>query len=148
MAFLYVIINKHGSNFSLKPSQVNYSGTKDKRAKTTQKFCIKKRSPKQILGSVRHMPGVRVGNFEFSKQVLKLGDLKGNRFRIALRHLIGERAMIENALKNIKDKGFINYFGLQRFGNCASVPTFEVGVALLKSDYKLVMNLIHLANFN
>ncbi|KAI9587390.1 pseudouridylate synthase 7 homolog isoform X1 [Glossina fuscipes] len=130
------------NRLNLKPSQVNYSGTKDKRAKTTQKFCIKKRSPKQILGSVRHMPGVRVGNFEFSKQVLKLGDLKGNRFRIALRHLKGEPAMIENALKNIKDKGFINYFGLQRFGNCASVPTFEVGVALLKSDYKLACELI------
>uniref|UniRef100_A0A1A9WI99 TRUD domain-containing protein n=1 Tax=Glossina brevipalpis TaxID=37001 RepID=A0A1A9WI99_9MUSC len=130
------------NRLNLKPSQVNYCGTKDKRAKTTQKFCIKKRSPKQILGSVRHMPRVRVGNFEFSKQVLKLGDLKGNRFRIALRHLIGERAMIENALKNLKELGFINYFGLQRFGNCASIPTFEVGVALLKSDYKLACELI------
>uniref|UniRef100_A0A1A9WAF2 TRUD domain-containing protein n=1 Tax=Glossina brevipalpis TaxID=37001 RepID=A0A1A9WAF2_9MUSC len=67
-----------------------------------------------------------MGNFEFSKQVLKLGDLKGNRFRTALRHLFGERAMIENVLKNIKEHGFINYFGLERFDNCASIRTFEV----------------------
>ncbi|XP_013103621.2 pseudouridylate synthase 7 homolog [Stomoxys calcitrans] len=130
------------NKLNLRPSQVNYCGTKDKRAKTTQKFCIKKRTPRQIVGAIKQMYGVKIGNFEFHKEVLKLGQLKGNRFRIALRHLDGERENIENSLQGIKEKGFINYFGLQRFGNSATVPTYEVGVALLRADYKLACELI------
>lgn len=117
---------------------MNYCGTKDRRAKTTQKFCIKKRPPRDIVGSVKFINGVKLGNFEFSTNVLKLGDLKGNRFRIALRNLTGERQHIESSLNSVKEQGFINYFGLQRFGNCSTVPTYEIGVALLKADYKLV----------
>lgn len=85
------------------------------------------------------MSGVTVGNFEFKKKYIKLGDLQGNRFRIALRNLVGDRKHIETSLQNVKEKGFINYFGFQRFGNCSSVPTYEVGIALLKANYKLVM---------
>ncbi|XP_065361113.1 pseudouridylate synthase 7 homolog [Calliphora vicina] len=130
------------NKLNLRPSQVNYCGTKDRRAKTTQKFCIKKRTPRQIVGTVKFLNGVTIGNFEFNKNVLKLGDLKGNRFRIALRHLTGERQLIETSLKNVKEQGFINYFGLQRFGNCSTIPTYEIGVALLKADYKLACELI------
>ncbi|XP_075163928.1 pseudouridine synthase 7 [Haematobia irritans] len=130
------------NKLNLRPSQVNYCGTKDKRAKTTQKFCIKKRTPRQIVGSIKHMYGVKIGNFEFQKEVLKLGQLKGNRFRIALRHLNGKRQNIESCLQSVKENGFINYFGLQRFGNSAIVPTYEVGVALLRADYKLACELI------
>lgn len=126
----------------MRPSQVNYCGTKDKRAKTTQKFCIKKRTPRQIVGSIKHMYGVKIGNFEFNKEVLKLGQLKGNRFRIALRHLTGDKEIIETSLNKLKENGFINYFGLQRFGNSTTVPTYEVGVALLRADYKLACELI------
>lgn len=71
-----------------------------------------------------------------------MGDLKGNRFHIALRHLTGERQHIETLLNNVKENGFINYYGLQRFGNCSTVPTYEVGLALLKADYKLVIAFI------
>ncbi|XP_037807201.1 pseudouridylate synthase 7 homolog [Lucilia sericata] len=130
------------NKLKLRPSQVNYCGTKDRRAKTTQKFCIKKRTPRQIVGTVKFLNGVKIGNFEFSKNVLKLGDLKGNRFRIALRHLNGEKQHIETSLKNVKEQGFINYFGLQRFGNCSTIPTHEIGVALLKADYKTACELI------
>ncbi|XP_061398916.1 pseudouridylate synthase 7 homolog [Musca vetustissima] len=130
------------NKLNLRPSQVNYCGTKDKRAKTTQKFCIKKRTPRQIVGAIKFLNGVKIGNFEFCKEVLKLGQLKGNRFRIALRHLTGDRDAIEKSLQNVKENGFINYFGLQRFGNSVEVPTYEVGVALLQADYKLACELI------
>lgn len=71
-----------------------------------------------------------------------MGDLQGNRFRIALRHITQPREHIEQALESLKERGFINYYGLQRFGNSASIPTYEVGVALLKRDYKLACELI------
>jgi len=122
---------------------VNYSGIKDKRAKTTQKFSVKRRTPESILVAARSQRNVHIGNFGFESNTLKLGDLQGNRFRIALRHIAKEkREEIEQALQSLKERGFINYYGLQRFGNSASVPTYEVGVALLKHDYKLACELI------
>lgn len=127
---------------SLHPSQVNYCGTKDKRAKTTQRFCVKRRTPEAIANAARGMGNVYIGNFIFRPETLKLGDLQGNRFRIALRHITQPRDHIELALQSLKERGFINYYGLQRFGNSASVPTHEVGVALLKRDYKLACELI------
>uniref|UniRef100_A0A0K8TWP2 Pseudouridylate synthase 7 n=1 Tax=Bactrocera latifrons TaxID=174628 RepID=A0A0K8TWP2_BACLA len=129
------------SRIGIHPSNVNYCGTKDKRAKTTQKFCIKRRLPSQIVTAAQKSY-VRIGNFTFSNNVLKLGDLKGNRFKIALRHVNGDEVEIQQALENLRDKGFINYFGLQRFGNHADIPTYEIGVALLKADYKTVAELI------
>lgn len=33
--------------------------------------------------------------------------------------------------------GFVNYFGLQRFGN-AEVPTHSIGIALMKHDWDAV----------
>ncbi|KAH8327601.1 hypothetical protein KR074_002431, partial [Drosophila pseudoananassae] len=131
------------SKLNLRPSQVNYCGTKDKRAKTTQNFSIKRRSPDSILAASRSIRDVHVGNFGFRSTTLKLGDLQGNRFRIALRHVARERrADIEASLESVKERGFINYYGLQRFGNSASVPTYEIGVALLKCNYKLACELI------
>ncbi|KAH8240158.1 hypothetical protein KR032_011730 [Drosophila birchii] len=131
------------SRLFLRPSQVNYAGIKDKRAKTTQNFCIKRRAPDQIVNAARSLRNVQIGNFAFRNTTLKLGDLQGNRFRIALRHIDKEkRGDIEVALQSLRERGFINYYGLQRFGNSASVPTYEVGVALLKCDYKLACELI------
>ncbi|KAH8371189.1 hypothetical protein KR093_006411, partial [Drosophila rubida] len=130
------------SRLNLRPSQVNYCGTKDKRAKTTQSFCIKRRTPEAIAQAARIMRNVYIGNFSFKPQTLKLGDLQGNRFRIALRHITQQQEQIELALQSLKERGFINYYGLQRFGNSASVPTYEIGIALLKRDYKLACELI------
>ena len=38
--------------------------------------------------------------------------------------------------------GFINYFGLQRFGTNAHVPTHLVGVALLRRDFLAALRLV------
>jgi tRNA pseudouridine13 synthase len=41
-------------------------------------------------------------------------------------------------MTNLKEKGFLNYYGLQRFGSSSSVPTPEVGRALLLGEWKEV----------
>ena len=37
--------------------------------------------------------------------------------------------------------GFINYYGLQRFGS-TSIPTHSIGIEILKADYKEAVDLI------
>lgn len=41
----------------------------------------------------------------------------------------------------VKERGFINYFGLQRFGS-GGAPTSEVGLAMLKEDWEGAVKLI------
>lgn len=53
-------------------------------------------------------------------------------------NVTGTDEQIEEAMTNLKEKGFINYYGLQRFGSSSSVPTPEVGRALLLGQWKEV----------
>lgn len=125
-------------NLNTKVSALAYAGTKDKRGKTTQWFCMRKREPEKIARAAERFPNVHVGNFTFKPETLKLGSLKGNRFRIALRHIVAKEKDIEPSLAYLKENGFINYYGLQRFGNNAEIPTHQIGLALLRGEFKEV----------
>lgn len=60
-------------------SAISYAGTKDKRARTTQWACIRRREPELIAKAGKRLPNIFVGNFTFKDQPLKLGQLQGNR---------------------------------------------------------------------
>ena len=48
---------------------------------------------------------------------------------MTLRSVTVDHGKIEERLESVKVNGFINYFGLQRFGT-TSVPTHEIGMFL------------------
>lgn len=123
------------SQLNTRPSQFVYAGTKDKRAKTSQWICIKRTEPAKISGALKRIPNMNVGNFTFKPKPLKLGELIGNQFQIALRSVTVDEATIEESLKTLRDSGFINYYGMQRFGNCFSVPTYQGTIELLVKMY-------------
>ncbi|KAI0559765.1 tRNA pseudouridine synthase D (TruD) [Gracilaria domingensis] len=126
-----------------------YAGTKDKRAVTTQLVQIRgvqerdlARANSKLLYRDHYRPSVLVGNVSLATTTksshLRLGDLKGNRFTLVLRD--AEKNCddsLETASNSIRQVGFINYFGLQRFGSGVS-PTHETGFALLRADFKEV----------
>ena len=111
-------------------------------------------------GSKKQEDQIAVGNFEYKHNDIDLGDLKGNRFTIVLRNISSNRIIdAENAAKNgsgddsittkvdkamysLGHKGFINYFGLQRFGNVFFPSTSDVGLAMIKEDWPRVVELI------
>ncbi|GAB0099828.1 pseudouridylate synthase 7 homolog [Sergentomyia squamirostris] len=129
-------------NLGVKAGAITYAGTKDKRAMTTQLFCVKKREPSKIVNAARKTQNVTIGNFSCRPQVLKLGQLRGNRFRLVLREITADPDVRQASLNNFQKRGFINYFGLQRFGNSALIPTFLIGEALLKQQWQLACELI------
>lgn len=129
-------------NLRIKPANLIYAGTKDRRAKTSQWICAKKLEPSKLSQAARKTHGVKVGNFKFCPNTLRLGELTGNHFRVALRAIKGDEDEIEKSLESLKNYGFINYYGLQRFGNNLDVTTFDVGKKLLKSDFKEAVDLI------
>ncbi|XP_046392653.1 pseudouridylate synthase 7 homolog [Ischnura elegans] len=118
-----------------------YAGTKDRRAKTTQLVCVPRVHPKKIAELNGAMKGVAVGNFECLNEPLRLGDLKGNRFQIVLRNVTVPDSTVEEAATSLKEKGFVNYYGLQRFGS-TSIPTHHIGKALLLGKWKDAVDLI------
>ncbi|CAK1552448.1 unnamed protein product [Leptosia nina] len=130
------IIKRLRMNASIKTAVIGYAGTKDRRAKTSQWFSLRKVDPRKLISACTSLPDISVGNFTFSATHLKLGMLKGNRFRICLRNVTASDKTIDNCCSLLRDNGFINYYGLQRFGSRISVPTSQIGLYLLKSNFE------------
>jgi tRNA pseudouridine13 synthase len=96
---------------------IGYAGRKDRHAVTRQWFSVQlpgKAEPDwcadlptgvEILGSGRH------------SRKLKTGHLAGNRFRLRLRDVCGDRPAAESLLERIRQRGLPDYFGEQRFGH-------------------------------
>lgn len=58
------IISKYSG---IKPGQFNYAGTKDKRAKTTQRISIHKVNAEKLANVNSKLRGMKMGNFSYSK---------------------------------------------------------------------------------
>ena len=97
--------------------------------------------PSEIIKLNERSSQIKCGNFVLADEGLKLGDLNGNRFTLVLRQVEGDDLTIEKCVNSLKEKGFINYYGLQRFGT-TEVSTHEIGLQLLKNNFKEAVNLI------
>lgn len=134
-------ISAVASILRLPPKSFSYAGTKDKRAKTTQIVSGYRVSPKTLLFINEKSKFMKVGNIKYKDQPVKLGDLSGNKFVIILRRLQGTLEEVQQAMCSLELKGFINYYGMQRFGTTC-IPTHHIGRALLQSRWKEAIDLI------
>ena len=117
----------------------SFAGLKDFRAVTTQRVSVKGVSQAR-LKSIRH-PQLKLSHIRRAARPIRLGELGGNRFRIALRRTSGGRLAVEAALGALRDEGFVNYYGLQRFGDCASRNDM-VGRCLLMGEYAAAVDAV------
>lgn len=117
-----------------------YAGTKDKRAITTQEVTVSL-SYERLKGLAKLDSSICLGNFSYSNKCLHLGDLQGNHFTIVVRNIKAEEEEIIQALESFKNHGFINYYGMQRFGT-TSVATYEIGVEILLNNWEKVLKLL------
>ncbi|NXQ14709.1 PUS7L protein, partial [Peucedramus taeniatus] len=123
------------------PSDFSYTGIKDKKAITLQPMVVKKVTPERLkeIGNKMEKKGMKIYNIHPAYQHLRLGQLKGNHFDIVVRDLqhhshdssadLKER--ISEAVESVETKGFVNYYGPQRFGQGQIVQTDQIGLALL-----------------
>ncbi len=98
-----------------KPRQVGYAGLKDRHAVTTQWFSlpIEHLDPDSL--DERLPAGLELLGWKRARHAIRRGGLRGNRFRIRLRDVEGDRDELAARLERIKT-GVPNYFGEQRFG--------------------------------
>uniref|UniRef100_F6SVP7 Pseudouridylate synthase 7 homolog-like protein n=1 Tax=Ciona intestinalis TaxID=7719 RepID=F6SVP7_CIOIN len=152
----------------VKSSEFSYAGMKDKRAITLQRVAVSgvsKDNFKNVykLLEVSHVlpDHLRISHVIVTSLRLITGNLVGNRFDIKLRNVHGGKTTINIHLTLIttiiyailffKTKGFINYFGPQRFGRRidtkepGSIPQWEapsVGLAMLKQNMKRAVEIL------
>ncbi|CAG5131183.1 unnamed protein product [Candidula unifasciata] len=129
------------NNLKLKENLFQYAGTKDKRAKTSQEITAHRIHPKKLSFMNKILRNIGLGNFQYVKEPLKLGQLMGNQFTIVLRNVMASSETVDAAITSLKTFGLVNYFGMQRFGT-TSVPTHKVGCALLHGDWEKAVDLI------
>ncbi|CAH2055083.1 unnamed protein product, partial [Thlaspi arvense] len=131
-----------GKMLGVQPKSFGFSGTKDKRSVSTQRVTVFKQQPSKLAALNKRLFGIKVGDFCHVKEGLLLGQLMGNRFTITLRGVVANsEETIKKSAESLGKDGFINYFGLQRFGS-GSVPTHHVGAALLKGEWKDAVDMI------
>ncbi|XP_045928510.1 pseudouridylate synthase 7 homolog-like protein [Micropterus dolomieu] len=132
------------------PSDFTYAGIKDKRAITYQSMVVKKVSPQRLKEKTADFEkrGMRLSQIRSASAPLRLGRLQGNHFDLVVRNLRPHSdtqssgtnthtrlaALVKEAVENVEARGFVNYYGPQRFGSGQSVQSDRVGLALLKED--------------
>ncbi len=137
-------VREIASRLHVSPKRINYAGTKDKRAITTQlmsAYGVKKEDVLRLK-----ITGMKVLGAWNAAEKVDLGMLLGNRFRvkvigevdagmvreIASELKTGNGEPVDDALRNCK---FPNYFGPQRFGT-ARANTHLIGEKLVRSDLR------------
>ncbi|MEA3554790.1 MAG: tRNA pseudouridine(13) synthase TruD [Campylobacterota bacterium] len=117
---------------------IGYAGLKDKNATTTQYISIplNKSRDYKCLNS----KNIKVLDTYIHNQKIKIGDLKGNSFKITLKDIdSSDLPIIYQTLSQIQKNGMPNYFGYQRFGqdnNFEKTKNIVYGEELL-SDKRL-----------
>lgn len=109
------LVRRIAARMGLRPRDLGYAGRKDRRAVTRQWLSVPHLAPERA--AELEGEGVRVLEAVRHLHKLRLGDLRGNRFEIAVREV--DRAAAECAatrLEEIRRVGLPNRFGPQRFG--------------------------------
>ncbi len=133
----------------MNPRSFQFAGTKDRRAVTVQRVSVDRVLVNAMISAGRTLRNAHIGNFEYRPHPLQLGELTGNEFVITLRDcdfhypvpleskliLEGTQAIVSEAIKDLSERGFINYYGLQRFGTF-SIGTEIVGLKMLQGDFQ------------
>ena len=119
---------------------IKFAGNKDKRGITTQKISLFNTLPSEMIAiskSKKWSHSIELGNFSLTDSELRLGLLKGNQFCVVLRFVKMENIdeKLPKIIDSINSNGFINYFGMQRFG-VTDIPTNKIGKDVIQKKWR------------
>ena len=120
--------------------RMGFAGMKDKKALTRQWICIANMDSEEQFKQVENLDIYKTDFLKIvrGRKKLRMGQIKGNKFKILIRDLddIENSAEIaNNVLEQLEVTGVPNYFGWQRFGKPRTI-THLVGEALIHNDIK------------
>ena len=118
------------------PNSIGYAGLKDKRSISIQTASIRGNYVEKLKNL--KLDDIYFRNIFPSKYPVKLGNNWGNQFVITLRnikHMPDQMNKIEALFKYLRNYGFPNYFGLQRFGTFRP-NSHLIGRFILENQFK------------
>ncbi|KAK8791858.1 hypothetical protein WA158_005235 [Blastocystis sp. Blastoise] len=120
-----------------------YKGIKDKNAITTQKIRAYKVTHHELINSVSTNKSIAVSDFKYVSQPFSTSLSTGNQFYIKCRHISPKPLSSVLALftMGLSTMGFINYYGLQRFGLAEKegFSSDSIGLSILRNNYQEVI---------
>lgn len=148
---LYLMIEKRGrptldvvrqvaKRFGVSPRAMGYAGMKDKHAVTTQVISV--HTPNELPASGLGLDNVKLLWADRHTAKLRVGHLRGNRFRIKIREFDRDDALAraQRIMTHLSEHGVANFFGEQRFGFHGH--NHLVGRACLREDWDACCNLL------
>ncbi|KAB0671036.1 tRNA pseudouridine(13) synthase TruD [Oryzomonas sagensis] len=140
----YLIVEKRGittleairriaRHLNVAERAIGYAGMKDAAGVTRQTISVEHVKPEAAEGV--ELDGLKIVSATRHTNKLKLGHLKGNRFRIVVRD-IGAHAgeVVPAILEILQQRGVPNYFGYQRYGSQGN--SHLIGAAMLRHDWQ------------
>ncbi|MDD2309844.1 MAG: tRNA pseudouridine(13) synthase TruD [Desulfuromonadaceae bacterium] len=125
-------INRVAKNLKISEREIGYAGMKDAVGITRQTISVQWLTPVKALSL--ELDGIKVVSAERHSNKLKLGHLKGNRFRVVIRGVSANAAeLVPIILDTLEKRGVPNYFGYQRYG--AQGNSHLIGAAMLRRDW-------------
>ncbi len=126
-------IRRIAATLKIQERDIGYAGMKDAVGITRQTISVQRITPSRALAL--ELDGVKVVSAALHSNKLKLGHLRGNRFRVVIRGVSGAAAQLVPAIIDILGKrGVPNYFGHQRYG--AQGNSHLIGAAMLRRDWQ------------
>ncbi len=123
----------HGLGVALR--ELGFAGLKDRKGITRQVFSVRLVPPERVLAI--HSPQIKVLWARLHTNKLRVGHLRGNRFRIRIRDVEPDRRRLDGIVGAMLTAGIPNFYGPQRFG--VRGDAFRIGRALLKKDPELAV---------
>lgn len=112
---------------------IGYAGMKDAAGVTRQTISVEHVKPEAAEGV--ELDGLKIVSATRHTNKLKLGHLKGNRFRIIVRDIAAHAGEVVPAvLEILQQRGVPNYFGYQRYGSQGN--SHLIGAAMLRHDWQ------------
>ena len=147
------VISYLASRLKLNPKHFQFAGTKDRRGIAVQRVSAYRVDQERLVAVGKTLRNAAIGDFDYRPAGLELGQLNGNEFGIVLRDCHFQEKESEDiektvelgcnsvkaAVESLRERGFINYYGLQRFGSFA-VGTHVIGLKLLQGDLEGAAN--------
>ncbi len=118
-------------------SDIKTAGLKDGKALTAQNISISGVGSEKIK-SIK-IPNIILKNIHQRKGVVETGSLWGNKFTIFVRCDEKNNIKVDEKINAIKDKGFYNFFSLQRFG--PRLINTELGRLILQCEFEQAVHL-------
>ena len=113
--------------------RTGFAGMKDRSAITRQWLCISNITPEELPDFEEVLHNVKVLDIKQNQKKLRMGQLKGNKFKIRIKNTnnpVEDKDIAEDVLESLKVTGVPNFYGFQRFGEVRST-THLVGKCLV-----------------